>query len=77
MPGFPKLVFAALVAFVVWYALRWISRARAPAAPRRAAVPPGRARMIEAEDLVACRVCGTYMPVSARNCSKAGCPLPR
>jgi membrane protein implicated in regulation of membrane protease activity len=76
MPGLAKLVFIVLVIFVVWYALRWVNRARQPIAPRRAA-QLRRGPMIEAEDLVACRVCGTYMPVSARNCSKPRCPLPR
>lgn len=75
MIAIPKLVLIVLVAVAAWYAMRWINRSP-PAVRRRTARPAGRAA-IEAEDLVACGVCGTYVALNARGCGKAGCPRPR
>jgi len=74
MPGLTKLFVIVLVIAAVWYALRLVNR-RAETTP--SAQPRPKKPMIEAEDLTACRACGTYLPVSAPNCGKPGCPLPR
>jgi len=72
MIALPKLVLIVLVAVAAWYAIRWINRPP-PAVQRRAARSAGQAA-IEAEDLVACGVCGTYVALNARGCGKSGCP---
>lgn len=74
MAGLPKLLLIILVIFAVWYVMRAFNRGRAqmqnPPRPQpRAAIP--------AEDLAACRACGTYIAASARHCGRAGCPQPR
>jgi hypothetical protein len=75
MIAVPKIVLIILVAFAVWYALRWFNRTE----PK--AVRPGPARPAQGarsqpiiEDLVSCRACGAYVAASARSCGKAGCP---
>jgi|HubBroStandDraft_6_1064221.scaffolds.fasta_scaffold482162_2 hypothetical protein len=75
MIAVPKIVLIILVAFAVWYALRWFNRTE-PKAVRR-----GPARQAQGarsqpiiEDLVSCRACGAYVAASARSCGKAGCP---
>jgi hypothetical protein len=77
MPGLVKLLIVVLIIGAAWYIMRWFNRVHPQMAPRRPAQPRARKPMIEAEDLVPCRACGTYMPVSARNCGKPACPLPR
>ncbi len=73
MISVPKLVVLILVAVAVWYAMRWLNRPPPPIARRR----PSAARQAAIEDLVACRVCGSYIATDARACGKAGCPQPR
>jgi hypothetical protein len=64
-----------LVIVAVWYAVRMYNRVRPPEAPRR---PVGPAQpILEAEDLVSCLVCGTYVAASARSCGRSTCPRPR
>lgn len=74
----PKLLLIVIVAAVAWYAMRWLNRPppKMPAGVRRRAAQPASQPAIEAEDLVACGVCGTYMALHARGCGKAGCPRP-
>jgi uncharacterized membrane-anchored protein len=80
MFGLPKLILIALVFAVVWWGVRWLNavphelprRRSRPQQQRRSA---GRAE-IEAEDLVACRVCGAYVAASAPSCGRPDCPRP-
>jgi len=74
MIAVPKIVLLALVAFVVWYGMRWLNRP-APTGPRRNQAPPRQAQPA-VEDLTACRVCGAYVATSARRCGRPGCPQP-
>jgi hypothetical protein len=80
MLDLPKLVVVVLLLVAAWYVRRWLrTPPRRPGAPRP---PPGPARpqqqrAIEAEDLVACTVCGAYVAASAPPCAKPGCPRPR
>jgi hypothetical protein len=69
----PKLVVLILVFGAVWIAYRWLN-GLARNLPRR---PPARRRVIEAEDLSACGVCGAYVAAGARPCTRADCPRPR
>ena len=74
MIALPKLVLIVLIAVAGWYALRWLNRAP-PAMQRRTAGPAGPQR-IEAEDLVSCGVCSTYIALNARGCGRPRCPRP-
>jgi uncharacterized protein len=83
----PKLVFIALVFGAVWWGVRWINSV--PTDPTRRRQRPDRpARRqqrrqaaeraeIEAEDLLACGVCGAYVAASAPSCGRPDCPRPR
>jgi len=73
MIALPKLVLMVLVAFVVWYAMRWWNRAPTRIARRRQAPSPQAA----IQDLVACRICGAYVAADTGGCGKADCPQPR
>ena len=75
MAGLPKLLLILLVFVAVWYAVRAFGRMRPPVPQPRSQARPR--PVIEAEDLVRCRGCGTYIAASARNCGRAGCPQPR
>jgi len=78
--SFWKLLLLVAVIAVVWFGWRWyqrweIEQRRAEAARRTGG---NAAPRIAAEDMVACRVCGTYVaPKSARACARAECPYPR
>jgi hypothetical protein len=71
--GIPELFVILVVVFAAWHVVKLFNRARPPVPPRRPQTRP----MIEAEDLISCRVCGTYIAASARACGRAGCPQPR
>ena len=72
------LLLAALVGFA-WYIFKtWSRGAVKPGDPPRPAPKAPAARSVEAEDMVRCTVCGTYVPAkSARACSRNDCPLER
>jgi hypothetical protein len=78
MIALPKLLLLVIVAVAAWYAMRWLNRppAQMSAGVRRRTAGAGARPAIEAEDLVACGVCGTYVALNARGCGKAGCPRP-
>lgn len=86
----PHFIWVILVIWAVWYGLRWLKALpRAPGSPprpgmRRDARPgahpgahPGAPPQIKAEDLVACKVCGTYVAADAPACGRRGCPRPQ
>ena len=81
-----KLVVLALIIAAVWIGFRYLGRIQAE---RRAGVKSARKMQrrtrwsfgrdpdedMGAEDMVACRVCGAYVPVrGARSCGRADCP---
>jgi hypothetical protein len=70
---FPKLVVMILVFAAVWIGYRWLN-GPARELPRRR--PPPRPA-IQAEDLVACGVCGAYVAARAPGCGRLDCPRPR
>jgi hypothetical protein len=75
--GLPELFVILVVVFAAWHVVKAFNKARPPAPPpRRQPEAPQRA-MIQAEDLVSCRACGTYIAASTRYCGRAGCPQPR
>ncbi len=73
MIALPKLVLLVLVAFAVWYAMRWLNRAPTKIVRQREARSPQPA----IQDLVACRICGAYVAADAAGCAKPDCPQPR
>jgi len=79
--GLPELFVILVVVFAAWHVVKAFNRAQQrPMPPRGGARPQQQAQarpMIEAEDLVACRACGSYVAVSARHCGRADCPQPR
>jgi uncharacterized protein len=78
--SFMKLLLLVGVIAFVWFGWRWYQRweleqRRAEAARRTGG---SEAPRLAAEDMVACRVCGTYVaPRSARACARPECPYPR
>jgi len=81
LPSFNKLFVLVVIIMAVWYGFKFIGqldRARKAALRQqtktRPAAPSGGAAN-QVEDMVKCRVCGTYMPSrGASACGKAGCP---
>jgi uncharacterized protein len=78
--GLLKLLLLAGAVAGVWYLFKMLAGpSKPPAEPeaqaqRRATNDAARNR-IEAEDMVACKVCGTYVAASgARSCGRADCP---
>ena len=75
--GLPELFLILVVVFAAWHVVKMFNRANSP--PPRAPRPrmhQGQ-RVSEAEDLVACKACGAYIPSSARHCGRTNCPQPR
>ena len=78
--SFFKLVFLVGAVAGVWYLFKMLASPSAPPAKTEAPAP-GRAanatarNRLEAEDMVACKVCGTYVSAkNARSCGRADCP---
>ncbi len=73
----PELLVLVLVGAVVWWFVRQGRRLSARQAGQRERRTPGKVHRIEAEDLVACGVCGAYVASGAPGCSRPDCPRPR
>ena len=75
----PQLVWLILIIAAVWYGLRRLNALpRNPGSHAGQGHPGGRRPppRIEAEDLIACRVCGTYIAADAPFCGRRNCPRP-
>lgn len=79
--GLFKLLFLAGAVAGVWYLFKMLAGPNAPPADPEPQVRGGAAnqaagkRAIEADDMVACKVCGTYVAANgARSCGRADCP---
>jgi hypothetical protein len=78
--GFFKLLFLAGAVAGVWYLFRMLAGPSTPPAEPEAQAPQPAAKAaarnrLEAEDMVACKVCGTYVSANnARSCGRADCP---
>jgi hypothetical protein len=75
--GLFELFLILVVIFAAWHVVKAFNRIQAPMPPPRPQSRPQGRPMIEAEDLVGCPVCGTYIAASARYCGRADCPQPR
>jgi hypothetical protein len=77
--GLFKLLFLAGAVAGVWYLFKMLAGPSAPAADPESQVR-GRnnaagTRAVEADDMVACKVCGTFVAATgARSCGRADCP---
>ena len=80
--GLPELFVILVVVFAAWHVVKAFNRLSTPTPPRRTTQrsqgpqPQSRA-IIQAEDLINCHACGTYIAASARHCGRADCPQPR
>ena len=81
--SFAKIMVLVAVVAVVWFAFRWFQRWEmerrrpAPGAPPTQRPAESDGRQIEAEDMIACPRCGTYVAAHlARSCGRANCPYP-
>ena len=78
--GLFKLLFLAGAVAGVWYLFKMLAGPSAPstdpaAQARKRATSTAGNRAIEAEDMVACKICGTYVAANgARSCGRADCP---
>jgi hypothetical protein len=71
---FPKLVVLILVLGAIWIVSRWLN-GPGRSLPRRRPEQPR--RVLEAEELTACGLCGAYVAVKAPGCGRPDCPRPR
>jgi hypothetical protein len=81
LPSLNKLLVLIVIVMAVWYGFKFIGeldRLRKQALRRQGqgkARAPRAEGALQAEDMVKCRVCGTYMPsTSATSCGKPNCP---
>ena len=73
MFALPKLIIVVLVVAAAWVAYRWLNGVTRDLPRRRVASPRA---PINAEDLVACGVCGAYVAAGAPACGRPDCPRP-
>ena len=73
MFAFPKLIIVVLVVAAAWVGYRWLNGVTRDLPRRRMASPRA---PINAEDLVACGVCGAYVAAGAPACGRPDCPRP-
>lgn len=79
-----KIVFTAIVIFVVWNAFKYFTRLQDQRAERSrvdghgkkaeqpSATPP---KQDGVEDMVECKVCGAYVTRGAKACGRDDCPF--
>jgi hypothetical protein len=79
MGFFGKLLTIAAVIVIAWFGWRWWQRSieaaskppgRQPTQPPPPAEPPAKPGRPAVEDLVACGVCGAYVPSGTVHCDK-------
>ena len=79
-----KLMTLVAMAAAAWYLFKMLGGPKVPRAggappppgpgPRQAQLAP----RVEAEEMIACKACGTYVSATAaRHCGRADCPWPR
>jgi hypothetical protein len=76
-----KLLELAVLILIVWYGFKFASRVEAVRATRRrerTPAPGPTASSLQAEDLVRCAPCGSYVAAhGAAACGRADCPWAR
>ena len=77
-----KLIFTVAIILIVWYGFKVIGRLDKKRKAqikvgRRRKKPPSPAEDPATENLVACAVCGTFVPSwGTKSCGREGCPYP-
>lgn len=74
MFAFPRLIVVILIIAAAWMGYRWLNGLTRELPRRR---PTSPRPMINAEDLIACDVCGAYVAAGAPGCGRPDCPRPR
>ncbi len=73
-----KILFTALVVFLVWHGFKWYARLQEDRIEKKASggkVKSGGKAAIDAEEMVKCAVCGTFVASNgAVSCGKDDCP---
>jgi len=81
-----KLVFTAVIVFVVWNAFKYFNRVQDQRADRSrvkgqgggakpSPAPKAAAPQDGVEDMVECKVCGAYVTRGAKSCGRDDCPF--
>jgi len=81
-----KLVFTAVIVFVVWNAFKYFTRVQDERADRSrvkgqgggaksSPAPKSAAPQDGVEDMVECKVCGAYVTRGAKSCGRDDCPF--
>ena len=75
-----KILFTAIVVFLVWNGFKWYARLQDDRAEKKAGdgdVKSAGNAAIDAEEMVKCVVCGTFVASNgAASCGKDDCPYP-
>ena len=73
-----KLLVTVVAVLVVWYGFKYMTRLGGARAAKVAAKEASTSsKRVEAEDLVECRVCGSFVAsATAGDCGQGGCPYP-
>jgi len=77
MPGLSKLILIVLVGLAGWLGWRMLQKIKRQGGnlPTAGAKRGEGAAQGDVEEMVACRVCGTYLARGkARNCGRSDCP---
>ncbi|MBL26738.1 MAG: hypothetical protein CMM50_04195 [Rhodospirillaceae bacterium] len=82
--SFGKLLVLAAIILVVWYGFKMVGRLdrqrrdEVKAASRDTVRKPRKSAEPAAEDMIKCRVCGTYVSAGpdTRSCGRSDCPYP-
>lgn len=77
-----KLLFTVAIIVLIWYGFKWLGRVQEMQERRdkerlRAQSRAGGAADSDAETMIKCPTCGTYLSASApKSCGKPDCPYP-
>ena len=76
--SFGKLLVTAVAILIVWYGFKYMTQlgeVRAANLAAKQAAPKD--KRVEAEDLVECTVCGSFVaPATSKKCDRGDCPYP-
>ncbi len=81
--SFSKVLLTAIAIAIVWYGWKWMNRVQArrqgelDESGRRPIPTKRRGRRAATEDLIKCKVCGSYVPAKGgAPCDRPDCPFP-
>jgi len=73
-----KLLVTAVAILIVWYGFKYMTQLGEVRAANLAAEQAAKKdKRVEAEDLVECNLCGSFVaPATAKKCDRGDCPYP-